>query len=67
VPPGYQQVEGERHGREQVCRKPPRVDKCADLAVGSLPVGDMDDLGGEVIAASEIRLPSLRRLPSSPT
>ena len=39
VSPGREQIEGERHGREQVRREPLRVDQRADLPVGSLAPG----------------------------
>lgn len=51
VPPGRKQIEGERHGRQEVRREPLRVDERADLAIGSLASGGMGDLGREEIAA----------------
>ena len=50
VPPGRQQIEGERHAGKEVCRQPLRVDERADFVIGSLAPGSMSDLGGEEIA-----------------
>ena len=49
--PGREQIEGERHGGEQVCRHPFLVDQRADLAIGSLAPGGMGDLRCEEISA----------------
>jgi len=53
--PGREQIEGERHGREEVRREPLRVDHCADFAIGRLAPCGMGDLGREEIAASPAR------------
>ena len=55
VPPGGEQIEGERHARQKVRREPLRVDQCADLAICSLAPGDMANFGREKIAASPAR------------
>jgi hypothetical protein len=70
VPPGRQQIEGEGHGSKQVRPQPLRVDERADLPVGSLAPGGMAISGVRKLppplpAASAMRLPSLRRMPSS--
>jgi energy-coupling factor transporter ATP-binding protein EcfA2 len=53
--PGRQQIEGEGHGREQVCREPLRIDQRANFAIGGLAPGHMADLECEEIAASRAR------------
>ena len=55
MPPGRQQVEGERHGRKQVCRQPLRVDQRANFPIGGLTPRNVGDLGREEIAASFAR------------
>jgi hypothetical protein len=55
VPPGRQQIDGQGHGREQVCREPLCVDQRADFPIGSLAPGGMGDVGGEEIAACPAR------------
>jgi len=47
VPPGGDQIEGERHGREQICGQPLRVDQRANLTIGGLAPGGMGDFPPE--------------------
>jgi hypothetical protein len=69
VPAGREQIERERHARQEICRQPLRVDKRADLPIGSFAPRDGAISGVRKLppaspATSERRLPTLRRLPS---